>query len=26
MVFLKSKKVPIVNDEAYPVNTLDFKP
>ena len=26
MVFLKSKNVPIVNDEAYPVNTLDFKP
>jgi branched-chain amino acid transport system substrate-binding protein len=26
MDFLKSKKVPIVNDEAYPVNTLDFKP
>ncbi len=26
MVFLKSKGVPIVNDEAYPVNTLDFKP
>ncbi len=24
--FLKSKNVPIVNDEAYPVNTLDFKP
>src|SRR5512136_2088219 len=26
MAFLKSKGVPIVNDEAYPVNTLDFKP
>jgi branched-chain amino acid transport system substrate-binding protein len=26
MVFLKSKGVPIVNDEAYSVNTLDFKP
>ncbi len=26
MQFLKSKKVPIVNDEAYPVNSLDFKP
>lgn len=26
MVFLKSKNVPIVNDEAYPVNSLDFKP
>jgi len=26
MVFLKSKGVPILNDEAYPVNTLDFKP
>jgi len=26
MVFLKSKNVPIVSDEAYPVNTLDFKP
>jgi pyruvate,water dikinase len=26
MVFLKSKNVPILNDEAYPVNTLDFKP
>jgi branched-chain amino acid transport system substrate-binding protein len=26
MVFLKSKNVPIVNDEAYAVNTLDFKP
>src|SRR5438876_9237809 len=26
MIFLKSKNVPIVNDEAYPVNTLDFKP
>jgi branched-chain amino acid transport system substrate-binding protein len=26
MTFLKSKNVPIVNDEAYPVNTLDFKP
>lgn len=26
MVFLKSKNVPIVNDEAYQVNTLDFKP
>ncbi|MBP1721232.1 MAG: branched-chain amino acid transporter substrate-binding protein, partial [Deltaproteobacteria bacterium] len=26
MVFLNSKKVPIVNDEANPVNTLDFKP
>jgi branched-chain amino acid transport system substrate-binding protein len=26
MTFLKSKSVPIVNDEAYPVNTLDFKP
>ena len=26
MVFLKSKNVPIVNDEAYSVNTLDFKP
>lgn len=24
--FLKSKNVPIVNDEAYPVNSLDFKP
>ena len=26
MTFLKSKGVPIVNDEAYPVNSLDFKP
>jgi branched-chain amino acid transport system substrate-binding protein len=26
MVFLKSKNVPIVSDEAYPVNSLDFKP
>jgi len=26
MRFLKSKAVPIVGDEAYPVNTLDFKP
>jgi branched-chain amino acid transport system substrate-binding protein len=26
MNFLKSKNVPIVNDEAYPVNSLDFKP
>src|SRR5262245_39040931 len=26
MTFLRSKNVPIVNDEAYPVNTLDFKP
>src|SRR5574342_1181473 len=26
MVFLKFKNVPIVNDEAYPVNSLDFKP
>ena len=26
MTFLKSKNVPIVNDEAYSVNTLDFKP
>ena len=26
MSFLKSKNVPIVNDEAYPVNSLDFKP
>jgi branched-chain amino acid transport system substrate-binding protein len=26
MTFLKSKNVKIVNDEAYPVNTLDFKP
>ncbi|NLT23919.1 MAG: ABC transporter substrate-binding protein [Syntrophorhabdus sp.] len=26
MSFLKSKNVKIVNDEAYPVNTLDFKP
>jgi branched-chain amino acid transport system substrate-binding protein len=26
MTFLKSKNVPIVADEAYPVNTLDFKP
>jgi branched-chain amino acid transport system substrate-binding protein len=26
MAFLKSKNVPIVADEAYPVNTLDFKP
>jgi len=26
MKFLKSKGVPIVADEAYPVNTLDFKP
>ncbi len=26
MAFLKSKNVPITNDEAYPVNTLDFKP
>jgi branched-chain amino acid transport system substrate-binding protein len=26
MAFLKSKGVPIVNDEAYPINTLDFKP
>jgi len=26
MVFLKSKNVSIVNDEAYSVNTLDFKP
>ena len=26
MSFLKSKGVPVVNDEAYPVNSLDFKP
>ncbi len=26
LAFLKSKNVPITNDEAYPVNTLDFKP
>jgi branched-chain amino acid transport system substrate-binding protein len=26
IAFLKSKNVPIVNDEAYGVNTLDFKP
>jgi len=26
ITFLKSKGVPIVADEAYPVNTLDFKP
>lgn len=26
MAFMKSKNVPIVNDEAYPVNNLDFKP
>ncbi len=26
MAFLRSKHVPIVADEAYPVNTLDFKP
>jgi branched-chain amino acid transport system substrate-binding protein len=26
MNFLKSKNVPIVSDEAYPVNSLDFKP
>ena len=26
MNFLKSKNVPIVSDEAYAVNTLDFKP
>jgi branched-chain amino acid transport system substrate-binding protein len=26
MTFLKSKNVPIVNDEAYAVNSLDFKP
>jgi branched-chain amino acid transport system substrate-binding protein len=26
MAFLRSKGVPIVADEAYPVNTLDFKP
>jgi branched-chain amino acid transport system substrate-binding protein len=26
MNFLKSKGVTVVNDEAYPVNTLDFKP
>jgi branched-chain amino acid transport system substrate-binding protein len=26
LTFLKSKGVPIVADEAYPVNTLDFKP
>ncbi len=26
MNFLKSKNVPILNDEAYAVNTLDFKP
>jgi branched-chain amino acid transport system substrate-binding protein len=26
MAFLKSKGVPILADEAYPVNTLDFKP
>jgi branched-chain amino acid transport system substrate-binding protein len=26
MTFLKSKNVPILNDEAYSVNTLDFKP
>jgi len=26
MNFLKSKNVTIVNDEAYPVNNLDFKP
>jgi branched-chain amino acid transport system substrate-binding protein len=24
--FLESKKIPVVADEAYPVNTLDFKP
>ncbi|HTP50508.1 MAG TPA: ABC transporter substrate-binding protein [Anaeromyxobacteraceae bacterium] len=26
MKFLKSKNVPVVAEEAYPVNTLDFKP
>ena len=26
MAFMKSKNIPIVNDEAYPVNTLDFRP
>ncbi len=26
MIFIKSKNVPIVSDEAYAVNTLDFKP
>lgn len=26
MNYLKSKNIPIVNDEAYAVNTLDFKP
>lgn len=26
LTFLKSKNVPIVADEPYPVNTLDFKP
>jgi len=26
MKFLRSKNVPVVADEAYPVNTLDFKP
>jgi branched-chain amino acid transport system substrate-binding protein len=26
MKFLRSKGVPVVADEAYPVNTLDFKP
>jgi branched-chain amino acid transport system substrate-binding protein len=26
ITFLKSKNVPIVNDEAYALNTLDFKP
>jgi branched-chain amino acid transport system substrate-binding protein len=26
ITFLKGKNVPIVNDEAYPVNSLDFKP
>jgi branched-chain amino acid transport system substrate-binding protein len=26
LTFLKSKNVPIVADQAYPVNTLDFKP
>jgi branched-chain amino acid transport system substrate-binding protein len=26
ITFLKSKNVPIVADEAYPVNSLDFKP
>ena len=26
MAFMKAKNIPIVNDEAYPVNTLDFRP